>query len=494
MKKHTHAASMLLALALTISGSAVKADPPEARFVTFAANHWYKGVDLYLTDGTSAGTRQLFNIFEGGVQVGQLITHSVDLGGSSVLLVSGIQGDTANRNGAYTLDADGKPQKVKTQRLSCARLYVHAVLDEKAYISCDDRLVVTDGTQSGTKDIAGAPGDRIIDVTSYGGKIIAFENGDRERLLTIDPDRRQASVLLELSREGAAAEPFGDTRGFSRTVESGAVAAIDKGIVFSRYTARTGLEPWVTDGTAAGTFRLANIAPRNASSINNNGVDFIATAGRVLFTAEGRIWTTDGTSEGTRALTTDEGRGIENYSLSAARRYGEHLVFVGIEQQGSTSVPIIVKSNGAPSGTSVVRPTYKKRSVSIQWLASFFFLIRGDEMYFGGNDAGENNLFAFNLATGVTRAALGRPKDGCTGPTAFRGPEIREMAFAGSSIVFSTSDRYGATGRPEYCRSGDVLNFEPWAMNIETMNMEKLSEINPGRTSSSEPHQLLSIR
>jgi ELWxxDGT repeat protein len=65
----------------------------------------------------------------------------------------------------------------------------------------------------------------------------------------------------------------------------------------------TGIEPWVSDGTAAGTFRLADINPSGSSSPRS----FIQVGDQMFFSASapdsGReLWVTDGTEAGTRLV------------------------------------------------------------------------------------------------------------------------------------------------------------------------------------------------
>lgn len=77
--------------------------------------------------------------------------------------------------------------------------------------------------------------------------------------------------------------------------------------LFTATTALEGTEPWITDGTPAGTLRLRDIRPGPASSDAGNYARL--DGGRVLFQAtdsEGRpaLYVTDGTSTGTVRLAT----------------------------------------------------------------------------------------------------------------------------------------------------------------------------------------------
>ncbi len=81
--------------------------------------------------------------------------------------------------------------------------------------------------------------------------------------------------------------------------------------VFYAYDDTAGREPWVTDGTLAGTFRLADINPGTGSSNTDDTGDnagFVQVGNKMFFSADdgttGReLWVTDGTSTGTRLVT-----------------------------------------------------------------------------------------------------------------------------------------------------------------------------------------------
>ncbi len=99
---------------------------------------------------------------------------------------------------------------------------------------------------------------------------------------------------------------------------------------WSGNSATRGSEPWVTDGTPAGTQPLGNLNPGGAGSFP----DFLAaTPSLAFFTAitptEGReLWTTDGTCAGTR-LVIDLAPGGNSGPVGRAALAGSRLVFAG---------------------------------------------------------------------------------------------------------------------------------------------------------------------
>ncbi|RXM49910.1 MULTISPECIES: T9SS type A sorting domain-containing protein [unclassified Chryseobacterium] len=83
-------------------------------------------------------------------------------------------------------------------------------------------------------------------------------------------------------------------------------AANDNYIVFTGFDAANGLEPWVSDGTAAGTHLLKNLIPGATSSMAmkkfvkfNNKIFFESGANGVNSAYGNYIWETDGTEAGT---------------------------------------------------------------------------------------------------------------------------------------------------------------------------------------------------
>jgi ELWxxDGT repeat protein len=119
----------------------------------------------------------------------------------------------------------------------------------------------------------------------------------------------------------------------------------------------TGREPWVSDGTAAGTRLLKDV---HAGIPDSSPEGFVALDGRVLFTAFdgaaagiGReLWLTDGTPGGTLLLR-DVWPGRDSGGESSLGRAGENRVlFAG--NDGTTGAEPWV-SDGTPAGTRLVK-------------------------------------------------------------------------------------------------------------------------------------------
>ncbi len=79
------------------------------------------------------------------------------------------------------------------------------------------------------------------------------------------------------------------------------MGSLKNGFVFSSYSDDNGIEPWISDGTTAGTKMLKDIYPGTGSSILYSSI--YATDSNIFFIAQESnrfgLWRTDGTPEGT---------------------------------------------------------------------------------------------------------------------------------------------------------------------------------------------------
>ena len=103
-------------------------------------------------------------------------------------------------------------------------------------------------------------------------------------------------------------------------------AALDGAILFATEADEAGRELWRSDGTPAGTFRVADLTP---GSTDTTFSWFTEHRGKVLFLvgrrSATRLFETDGTEGGTRELSTGDTPGI--FELSGFRTLGPHVLF-----------------------------------------------------------------------------------------------------------------------------------------------------------------------
>ncbi|HNU58162.1 MAG TPA: hypothetical protein PKN30_16350 [Flavobacteriales bacterium] len=128
-----------------------------------------------------------------------------------------------------------------------------------------------------------------------------------------------------------------------------AISCVD-GLVFFRANDGThGMEPWVSDGTAAGTVLLKDINPGSGGSLPST---FIGWQGRVYFAADNgvngyELWSTDGTTAGTVVeLSIDNINDLESSNYFTV--YNDMIVFQGQTEAHGRELWI---SDGTVEGT-----------------------------------------------------------------------------------------------------------------------------------------------
>jgi len=264
----------------------------------FAADDGLSGRELWATDGTEAGTRQVRDIDQ----------QDLDQGGESFLPSSP---DFLMRLGGVVLFAadDGLTGR---------------------------ELWVTDGTEAGTRRLRdllpGSEGSKPHDLVPLGGAVYFFASagGPGEALWRTDGTEGGTVQVKSLSRRGlpswgraltlaggrlffvADNEAIGPELHVSdgtlagthlvRQIRAGAngsypqsFTVVDGVLVFAADDGAHGLEPWRSDGTAAGTWRLGDLAPGPAAAAPSA---FTAVGSLLFFAADdgahGReLWTMD---------------------------------------------------------------------------------------------------------------------------------------------------------------------------------------------------------
>lgn len=204
----------------------------------------------------------------------------------------------------------------------------------------------TDGTAAGTvlvKDIQVGTGSSIPSGFCKMGSdvyFIAAETGYARKLWKTD-GTTAGTVQVPV------AEPF-------YIVNNDATLFNNKMIFFAHNTV-DGYEPYISDGTAAGTYMLKNInASGNSLPTSVKGLQLKRNSSYCYFIANNgtshSLWRTDGTSVGTIQLTPDAWAADNNISSSSYSDIDEN----GIWYLSSASNPItLYYSNGTTAGTHI---------------------------------------------------------------------------------------------------------------------------------------------
>lgn len=236
-------------------------------------------------------------------------------------------------------------------------------------------------------------------------------------------------------------------------------ATLGNKVFFKADDGTTGQELWVSDGTAAGTHIVQDLAPGAPSSYPTNPTTF---KGKVYFGASGKaggnsgepydLWSTDGTAEGTQVVSdvADES-GVKNLIVA-----GDQLYFL-------SGLGIWV-SDGTGAGTHRI--------------GTFADCCVGDA---GGPLAAIGNRIVFGIAPGTPDPDNGLwITDGTrAGSTKLKGveellPLIKRPHGIGGKVYFA-----GAT-------AGSTA-YEPWVTDGTAAGTMQLADLNPGKDAASEP-------
>ena len=240
-------------------------------------------------------------------------------------------------------------------------------------------------------------------------------------------------------------------------VDTGAVARLGNRLFFGAWTAETGTELFVTDGTATGTHVVRDVVPGTAGS---QPQQLLAFGDRIYYAAQDEsgdteLWTTDGTEAGTRRVLdidpTASSRPRELISL------GDRFLFV--TSQDAVRGPELWTSQGTATTTKPLTATD---------LSSIDTPVRlGSTVVFAGTGDAGTEPYAVDPATGtVTLLRDIAPGSGGSLPY-----NLRQAAALGGSLYFAA-------------RSGDTQGTEVWRTNGTPAGTALVKDVYPGASSS----------
>ncbi|MBL9182814.1 MAG: M36 family metallopeptidase [Verrucomicrobiaceae bacterium] len=404
----------------------------------FPANTLDQGLEMWRSDGTTAGTfmvRDLTVGSIGGVTSSANGTLAV-LGGA--VYFSGNSGST----GGELFKTDGSSAGTVLVRdifpgvsSSFPTLMTPAggIMYFVATDSNGAELWKTDGTAAGTvmvKNVNGTTASSSIANLVVAGSTLYFTANDGT-----------SGVELWKS-DGTTA---GTVRVKDIVVGSGGsspanLAAIGSSVVFAANNGINGTELWVSDGTDAGTVMLADINTDAASSFPARMTAF---AGKVFFTATSAIggtelWSTDGTPGGTAEFI-DIQTGPGSSSPDVLTVVGSALYFSAFDAAGRE--PWI--TDGTLAGTRMVADVVFGGMSS----TPVRFTSAAGTVFFAANGDGASDLELWR--TNGTPATTLRVKDIYLGAT---GSSLGNFMSIGSLLVFSAND--GLNGQEPWVSDG----------------------------------------
>lgn len=429
----------------------------------FAANDLEQGVELWRSDGTPAGTFQVEDLRPGAA--GSEPAELTELAGRLFFRAE----DGSRGPALWTSDGtaqgtrlvrDPLPGSAAHRGPSLLRAVGNTLFFAAPVSRRRDGLWTSDGTSGGTSpriDFPASPSaSAFLDATVLGDRLlfVADEPDQGRELWASDGTQGGTRPLTRF----APAAPFSPL-----SVSNGRLLPerpLGNAMVFRAQDGAHGVEPWVTDGTPAGTRLLRDVCPGpclGALSADDAGIASTA-AGDLLFFSAGNLrgyelWATDGTAAGTR-LVRDLCRGGCS-SEPRALRAGDGAVF--LLGRNRRSVDQIWRSDGTPQGT--VRLTSFQSATALS--APFPGVPLGDGFLFTAADEDHGReLWASDGTPQGTGLFL----------------DLNREDFGGS---FPTELRTAA-GKAWFFADDGIHGFELWASDGSEAGTVLVDELTPG--------------
>ncbi len=252
------------------------------------------GERLWTSDGTVAGTKP--------VVPAQSLDDPVLWGtlGSRLLFTTG----QVNRE-LWTSDGTDAGTKLVVPGQFFDSLVLRGVLGSRLLfttgLGANRELWTSDGTADGTHSLATISSPPETTVTSPANGFQAVANG---RSFFVGYDDAHGPELWATDGTAAGTHIVADIASGPAGSSIEFLTAMGRRVYFAADDGVHGRELWTSDGTAAGTRMVADIAPGAGSSLPANLTE---VDGRLLFSADDGIhgvepWVSDGTAEGTRML------------------------------------------------------------------------------------------------------------------------------------------------------------------------------------------------
>ena len=442
--------------------------------VLFSARSSGNDIELWITDGTGAGTVLLKDIYAGTLRGSiprEFIVYKTRLYFTATDSIAGRE--------LWSTDATatGTPlvKDIRTGLPSSSPLYL-TIFNNLLYFRASDattgiELFKSDGTATGTGlaadlrsgTLSSAPGY----LTEAGGSLYFSANlGVGSELYKSNGTLAGTSLVKDINT----------TTGTASSVPAFITKGAFNNVIFRANDGVIGSEPWVSDGTAAGTFLLKDINPLNPAASSASSPNYITPLGdKVVFIANDgtgvgghgvELWISDGTPAGTTLL-----KDIRPGTLSSSPAY---LTFfrgkVYFRANDGTSGSELWETDGTPAGTVLVKDIRAGAVSSAPFgftdgVQARFVVMRG-VFYFRANSGSGNELFRSDGTAGGT----GMLKDiNTTTGTASSNPN--QVRAIGNLLYFYAND--GSTGN------------ELWISNGSTGGTVRLADIRAGAPSSS---------
>ena len=500
------------------------------------------GRELWITDGTSGGTRLVRDVEVGPLPgaVGDVVwlngrAYFIGRGRGLISRVYRTDGTTAGTEVFF--DTAALPGRLRVQRMigGPGRLWMLLRND----VTSAGQLWAADGTPTGTVMVADLPATAFETVSGARG-LLGVSSNDVAYLSLNDAahgsepwvaDLTGARLLKDLSpgTSGSAPREFVALSNGRVVISAGPQLSFQGGLFGSdgteagtsqiatvtalgntfpvfvstgplaflvTFAAQTGYEVWRTDGTAPGTFVLKDIVPGENGTILTLPVGLRTTGGFVFFLAgDGAIWKSDGTVNGTIPVP-DSPALTPGTSASSAASNGIYYLTAPDAAARSS----IWRTDGTGPGTfrildPIVAPSgwLPDQALAMAGGLAFFVGSTNELWRTNGTPAGTFALgFEPGTASGAVELVPAGPVLYTTGfdEAGFRLNLVRsDGSIAGTRTVADLGD-FAVNDARAFTWLGDRLFFshtrddetlwEPWLSDGTPTGTARLADLNPG--------------
>lgn len=325
-------------------------ETPLGSSLIFQADDGAHGLEPWVTDGTSDGTRLLRDVCPGRCSGTTLAREEIGFVAHGLLFFSGHDG----RRGFELWATDGTTAGTRLVRDLCrgscgsGPLAFHAG-DGKVFLLARDgggihQLWRSDGTSNGTVRLTGFQSATAFLAPFPGlalGNTFLFtaeDDGHGRELWASDGTRRGTGLFLDLNRED-----FGGS--FPTTMRPAAGRAwffADDGL--------HGFELWASDGTGEGTVLIADLTPGEGPEVPPSFEGTAELAGRIVFAVHllepnSSLWSSDGSPGSAVRLTPPD---LQILSTEPLRTAGGRVFFVAADAEHGEE---LWTSDGTQAGT-----------------------------------------------------------------------------------------------------------------------------------------------
>jgi ELWxxDGT repeat protein len=317
------------------------------------------GLELYVTDGTPAGTVLVLDINVGTVSSTptNLVVSNGKLFFNAITAAAGRELWTSDGTAAgTTLVVDFNPGTANGgQSFGQAMIpFGNGVMFSGITALTGAEICISDGTALGTVAIDFIPGAVGCDPSPfipYNGFVYcnATDGVNGFELVRTDGTLAGTTLVKDIVPGAAEGNP-------------GPFAVLGNRLFFFATDPTNGTELWISDGTSAGTNLLIDIAPGVASSVTNSpfAANLVVAGDRLFFPANDgtngvELWTSDGTAAGTtlvRDINVGAGNGMLNVAAIAYPTGVGRKVLFAADNGVSGSEPYV--SNGTSVGTTQI--------------------------------------------------------------------------------------------------------------------------------------------